>query len=335
MAEVVVSGTRDPELKPYRVMAAGLDAFDEHRKHAPNATLRFQLSKRDEIRTQKTNWDGVRLRLAGSETSTPIPIAADGSFVLLRSQEAYDDEADFLLNQKKSSIRFTPQVRTPGLPANTRRLGDYRLECQVLIAIGKKELNFAMRAAFNAYSLGGDWCWTVRKNFGIGFMLPDWSMGTRLTYAGKQKDLKLSGASFAAPIQDKSLPDDALIAFEFWSDASLERKQQFLAQFPIHLKNSADKWGAGQQLQSKGNTDYSTVIALKPGKWSFCLKSPGGELYLGAGPGKTLVTPGAEHAAHWHEYRNFVVNVEQAGDYEIGLNLLNPDLPVLSVKRRG
>ncbi|PWF49041.1 hypothetical protein C7C56_009170 [Massilia glaciei] len=315
-------------------MAAGLDAFDEHRKLAPEATLRFRLGKRDAIRTRKTNWDGVKLRLAGSETSTPIPIAADGTFVLLRSQEAYDDEADFLLNQKKSSIRFSPEVRTPGLPDNVRRLGDYRLECQVLIAIGKKELNFAMRAAFNAYALGGDWCSTVRKNFGISFMLPDWSINTTLTVDGKQKNLRTNGVNFAAPIQDKSLPDNALITFEYWSGASLERKQRFLAQFPIHLKSSADKWGAGQQMQSKGNTAYSTVIALKPGKWRFCLKSPDGELYLGAERGKTVVTPGSEHAALWHEYHNFIVDVEQAGNYEVSLDLQNPDLPVVGVKRR-
>ncbi len=32
---VEVSGIRDPELKSYRTMARGLDAFDAERAHAP------------------------------------------------------------------------------------------------------------------------------------------------------------------------------------------------------------------------------------------------------------------------------------------------------------
>jgi hypothetical protein len=126
--EVAVNALRNPELKPYRVMSAGLDAFDEHRKLAPNATLKFKLSKSGEGHGGASNWDGVTLRLVGSDSASPVPIEADGSFVLPRSKQAYDDEAELILNQKKATTRFYVDVRTPGLPANVRRLGDLRLE---------------------------------------------------------------------------------------------------------------------------------------------------------------------------------------------------------------
>jgi hypothetical protein len=332
MQEVVVAGIKNPELKPYRIMSAGLDAFDEYRKHAPEATLRFRLNKRGQ-RGPDTNWDDVKLRLVGSETSIPVAIAGDGRFELPRSQEAYDDEADLILNKKKSTIGFTPEVRTPGLARNTRRLGDYRLECQVLMAIGKKEMPFAMRAMFNTYTMGKNWCSVIRDNFSISFPLPDWPISTTLSHDGKRTVIVPRGNQFKAPIQDKSLPDDAIIEFEFWSEASLERKQQIVAQFPINLQSSADKWGPGQPFKPTGNGQYSSVKQLKPGKWQFYLKAPAGVLALGATVAKSELVPGVEQALLWHEYKNLSLNVEQAGSYEFVLDLRDLERPKVSVKR--
>ncbi len=147
IAEVAVTGTKNPALKPYRIMSAGMDAFDEYHQLAPAALLKFKLKKRTETSARKSNWDQVSLRVAGNETSILIQIAPDGTFTLPRNQQAYDEDADLILNQKKSSIGFVPDVRTPGLASDVWRLGDLRLQCHVAMGIGKKELNFAMRAA--------------------------------------------------------------------------------------------------------------------------------------------------------------------------------------------
>jgi hypothetical protein len=182
IAEVAVNGTKDPGLKPYRIMSGGLDAFDEYRSHAPEAVLRFRLSKHGERNWYAENWDGVRLRMAGNDSAIPVPIAVDGTFILPRSQQAYDDDADLILNQKKSLIRFSADVRTPGVPENARRLGDNRLECQVMMGIGKKELGFARRAVFNTIFLGGHWCSSKRATY--GFPLPGGSIKTTLNVGG-------------------------------------------------------------------------------------------------------------------------------------------------------
>ena len=182
VAAVEVSAIKNPELKPYRVMSAGLDAFDQHRDLAPNATLKFRLSKRSDEPHHYSTWDGLTLRLAGNTSSTPVPIAADGTFILPRSKEAFDDEAEIVLNQKKSTARFWVETRTPGVPVNARRLGDMRLECQVLIAIGKKELNFATRATFTTMLGTGNWCSAKRAiiatpfTFSLNMKDPDHSV---------------------------------------------------------------------------------------------------------------------------------------------------------------
>jgi hypothetical protein len=46
-AEVVIAGMKNPELKPYRILSVGMDAYDEYRHLAPQAPLLFQLRPRD------------------------------------------------------------------------------------------------------------------------------------------------------------------------------------------------------------------------------------------------------------------------------------------------
>jgi hypothetical protein len=330
VAEVAINAIKNPELKPYRVMSAGLDTFDEYRALAPNAILQFHLSRRGEINWFKGSWEGVSLRLAGTGTSLPIPIGKDGRFTLPRSKEAYDDDAELILNQKKSLIRFSVDVRTPGLPANVRRLGDLRLQCKVQMGIGKKELNFAMRAAFTTIFLGSDWC--SSRNAKFGFALPDWSMGTTVVYGAKRIPVNAYGYNVVVPLADKSLPDDALVEFEFWGDASEERKKEFLALRPLSLNSSVNKWGPGQALQRKDNGDYSAFMHLKPGKWRFHLDSKGGESSLGAGSGKEVVALGIEQALAWHG-EDLKLEIDQAGTYEFSFNLHELDRPLGTVRR--
>ncbi|MES2320257.1 MAG: hypothetical protein V4631_22495 [Pseudomonadota bacterium] len=330
IAEVAVNGIKGAELKPYRIMSAGLDAFDEYRRLAPAAKLQFRLSKRGEANEFNGHWDDVTMRLAGNDTSIQIPIAHDGTFILPRNQQAFDDDADLVLNQKKLLIRFSPDVRTPGIPANARRLGDYRLECQVIVGIGKKELNFAQRMAINTFMMGGDWCSRGAGKF--GFSLPDKVVSATIFHDGKRLAVPASAYQVVPPIQDRSIPDDALIEFEFWSAASVERKKQFFSQWPVNLKTSANKWGSAFPLRLKENSRYSTEIPLKPGKWEFHLDSKGGEISLGTSHADTPVVPGVDHAVQWH-WKNLTLNIEQAGLYELSLNVQDPDRPVVHVRR--
>lgn len=86
-------------------------------------------------------------------------------------------------------------------------------------------------------------------------------------------NLPVYGYHVHAPIQDKSLPDHALVEFEYWSDASVDRKKQFLALWQTYLRSSADKWRPGIAFSLKENSHYSAVMPLKPGTWNFHLDS--------------------------------------------------------------
>lgn len=331
-SEVVIDGTRQPELKPYRIMSAGLDAFDEHRSRlAPNAELRFRLRQSTVPLGERQTWDGVTLRLAGDQFSLPLPVGADGTFTLPRSQAAYDEDADLVLNRKKSTIGFFAKVRSPGLPENARRMGDLRLECQVNIAIGKKELNLAQRAFYNTAFLGGDWCTSKRAIF--RWVLDDWPVSATVVDKNASKSLAVDGYRFLAPIQDMSLSDDALITLEFWSQATAERKRGFLAQTPILLKSSVNKWGKGVPFREVEQGRYVARLEVPRGASKLRLESEGGQLALG-GPVSTDtdVAASGSMGLKYHGGR-LVIHADQPGAYEVSLDLRDPDHPGMAISR--
>lgn len=152
MQQIVdVQGTRDPDLRPYRTMLKGLDAYADHQHLAPDAPLRFMLIPA----TPKARLDGVTLHLSADNLSIPIPLAADGGFILTRDKTAYDANADLVSNKKRATLRWRADIHTPGLPPNVRRLGDLRLECEIRWAVEQDDLPFVRR---NLFRLAGGPC---------------------------------------------------------------------------------------------------------------------------------------------------------------------------------
>jgi hypothetical protein len=208
--EVKVPGMRDPDFKTYRQFVLGLDAFDKHRARAPDAPLVFTLRPAD----GKAGFDGVTMRIAGNEESIPVPVAADGTFVMPRHQGMAEQDAEILLNRKKGQFRWRALVRTPGLPPNTRRLGDLRLECQVRWAVERSELPFLKRSVLSAI---GDPC--KSKMVSVHQVPPPHMVtawierdGKRVALPNKLDDSK--APAYVAPINVPELSDDTLIEFE-------------------------------------------------------------------------------------------------------------------------
>jgi hypothetical protein len=208
---VQVNALRDPDFRTYRAFVAGLDAFDGKHALAPAGSLRFLLRPG----VAGTSIEGVTIRIAGNETSIGVPLAADGSFVMPRNQAALDDDAEILLNRKKGSFRWRPDVRTPDVPANARRLGDLRLECEVRWAVERKDMSFARRTMFSA--LGGP-CGSKRVH--VMQLAPRAISGYRMV-AGERSETAPAEAvqadrmTYVVPLHDASWPDDALVEFEF------------------------------------------------------------------------------------------------------------------------
>jgi hypothetical protein len=129
LPQVAVTGiSRDPVEKSFRKMVQGMDHFDNARAAlAPQASLRFKLLPRK----PGTDMDDVRLDVVGATFSYRVPIAPDHTFVLQRDPRAVQEDAVVSPNRKRLSMTWRAEIRTPGWPAHTRRLGDLRLECEV------------------------------------------------------------------------------------------------------------------------------------------------------------------------------------------------------------
>lgn len=207
-AVVRVDGVKGPVMHSYRTISAGLDAFDKHHHLAPAVPqLRFRLRAN---RNQQDALAGepLTLRIVGTSETIVIPFDPDGRVAIPRNQRAYDEKAELVINRKKSQLHGLPDVRTPGLPANVRRLGDLRLECQVMIALAKAELNVLLRTAASAV-IGSDWC--SNKRVHIMVEGPGPLQDAFISHGNRSATVKISEAFISPPIQDVSWPDDALI----------------------------------------------------------------------------------------------------------------------------
>lgn len=129
---VTVTATRAPVDKSYRGMVAGLRRFERDRALAPQATLRFELLPR----LPTTRLDGITLRVVGDTLSLPVAVAPDHTFTLPLDERALKEDAALIASSKTSTLTWRAQVRSPGVPANLRRLGDLRLECLVGMQAG-------------------------------------------------------------------------------------------------------------------------------------------------------------------------------------------------------
>jgi hypothetical protein len=237
---ILVNGTRDPVNKSYRKMLNGMALFEKMHGMAPNASLRFKLLPRQ----RDTNMDGIVLEIVGDTVTIPVLLAADRTFTLERDQQALDENASVMPNRKASSMTWRTEIRTPGLPPNTRRLGDLRLECHVGMEAGLISntlpviglvtnliqgmldfcngsdvpyLFFSERPLFSVTMVAG----TRREILSVDELYAGVSFGRTskadLAYCDCQV---LLDRTYFLPLGERSWPDDTLIEFEYMDDGN-------------------------------------------------------------------------------------------------------------------
>jgi hypothetical protein len=237
---VTVTATRDPVDKSYRRMLKGMELFEQMRGMAPNASLRYKLLPRQ----HDTRMDGIVLEIVGDTDRIPVALAPDRTFTLERHQRALDEDASVRPNRKARSLTWRTDIRTPGLPPDTRRLGDLRLECHVgmeadlvsnVSVIAGLVPNSVLRTlGFCNSSDGLYYFFAERPLFSVTMVA-----GTRreilpvdALYAGaihdplSETDLSycdcqvLLDRTYFMPLGDRSWPDDTLIEFEYMDDVN-------------------------------------------------------------------------------------------------------------------
>lgn len=124
---VTVQAVRDVDEASYRKIFKGMEVFEEHHRLAPAASLRFRLYPRAE----HASFKGLTVTLVSGKTEIPVELDENQSFSLPKDRALADAGAMVMTNKKDGTYAWRVDIRTPGLPPNTRRLGDLRLECKV------------------------------------------------------------------------------------------------------------------------------------------------------------------------------------------------------------
>ena len=129
---IAAKANRDPVEKSYRKMVRGMDLFDAQRGLSPNGVLRFKLLPRK----PDTDMKSIEMEVIGTTVAFAVAVLPDATFTLERNAKAFDENAQVIPNRKAQTMTWRSDIRTPGLPPDTRRLGDLRLECRVGMEAG-------------------------------------------------------------------------------------------------------------------------------------------------------------------------------------------------------
>jgi len=330
---VEVQGVKNPDMKSYRAVVAGLDAFEEHHALAPAVPeLRFRLTAREG--QDQLAADALYLRIVGNSAPIPVPIAQDGTFSVPRVQSAIDDDADLILNRKKGVLKGSPDIRTPGLPENVRRLGDLRLECQVMVAIAKKEIGLMMKLFINTVTTTTDWCDMSfdKKKVRFSFRSLRSLESAEIVDGERREKIDTGDFSFRAPIGEREWSNEARIELHYLSELTPEEKADPWLQ-TLFIVGSMSDWASRMPLRRVEDGIYATEMDLDKGAHTFKVGTRGlAAISLGAqAPEQQVANDVATPLAK--PGKRLRLKVDSAGRYAFTLDVRDKQAPTLRVAR--
>jgi hypothetical protein len=125
LVEVQGESTAAREQQTVADLLRVLDVFErEKAQHAPRAELRIRVLPRRDLA------DAPALELRHGGVREPIALDALGRFTIPPEWRVLPGNAVVRSRLLAGRLAWAVDVRTPGLPDNTRRVGDLRLECR-------------------------------------------------------------------------------------------------------------------------------------------------------------------------------------------------------------
>ena len=199
---ISAKANRDPVEKSYRKMLRGMDLFEQQHALSPLGSLRFKLLPR----RRETDMNTVQIDVIGSTVDFAVPVAVDHTFTLARNQLAFDEDAQVIPNRKKQTLTWRAEIRTPGLPTGTRRLGDLRLECRVgmeagLVSTSTSLISRVAGAFFNTPA----YC---DRKVPLYLFFADRPLFSVTLTAGTRREILAIDQLYAAASDDPNLKDD-------------------------------------------------------------------------------------------------------------------------------
>ena len=330
-ASVVIASMKNPALKPYRIMAAGMETYEEYKALAPDAPLYFKLSRRKGTKEAAVPWQEIKMRLASDDESKQIPIMENGRFVLEKNDKAYEENAELILNQRKSSFSFRPDIRTPGLANHIHRMGDLHLNCKMTVDMAKKEAGFILSSLVTTFLMKINWCETKYQLF--SYPLNDWAISMKTTMGDQQSVQSFRGTHFNPAFWDKNISPDTLYAFELWSSLSKERQREVIDQQQFVIRSNNKKNPLITPL-IKDQQRYQADIAISELGFQFRIDTDKGVLAFANADEKRELKPDQNIALKLGE-ASHSLQLTQKGMYRFTLDLNDPEHPSFHVQRIG
>lgn len=328
-ASVVIASMKNPALKPYRIMAAGMETYEENKALAPNAPLYFKLSRRKGTKEAEVPWQDIKMRLASDDESKQIPILENGRFVLEKNDKAYEENAELILNQRKSSFNFRPDIRTPGLANHVYRMGDQHLNCKMEVDMVKKEAGFILSSLVTTFLMKINWCETKYQLF--SFPLNDWAISMKTIIGEQQSAQNFRGTHFKPAFWDKSIAPDTLYEFELWSSLSKARQREVIDQQQFVLRSTQKKNPVSTPLV-KDQQRYQADIAISDPRFHFQIDTDKGVLAFANVNDKGELKPEQNVELKLGETPHYL-QLTQTGMYRFTLDLSDIDHPSFQVQR--
>lgn len=207
LPSVAVNLNADPAWRSYKQLKVGEVAFGKYHRLAPRADLYFALFPLQPW----LDFEGVAMSLQFDEGMVPVPLGPLGRFRLPEVKAANLESAELVLNQRSGTYRWRPDIRTPGVPENYRRLGDLRLECEVADAVNGNTTSLFPRASFSAPD-GSCRSEQIKNLFPSrkSIVAIQMAYGNRIQIYHNVLGNKYGGYVYYVPLHDQTWPDDAL-----------------------------------------------------------------------------------------------------------------------------
>src|SRR5437899_6098906 len=229
---VEITALKNPVDESDRKMVKGMDLFERDRALAPKASLRYKLLQRK----PGGELEQAKVHVVGSSFDLPVAVAPDHTFTLPRERKALDEDAVVQSERKAETMTWRADIRTPGLPANVRRLGDLRLECEVGMEAGLVSQYNVLDRLFDFFENGREYCGGGKQKYLFFADRPLFSVTLRsgerretlpiqklyaATINGRRDELKhcdceaLLDRAYVLPLGDKSWPNETLVELEY------------------------------------------------------------------------------------------------------------------------
>lgn len=203
--EVVVTAYAKPYKLNGKRLATAQRVFAKHRaRTSPQARLLFQARPRGQ-----RDLSGLRLTLRSAGQSIPVALDGENRFALPSIPKG---DWRLVANRGSAAMEITPIVLSPGSTPDDRRLGDLRLECEVVwAAFFTPEMPLWARAATAATPP----CRSSRLPL---YTEADQVIASAFVASGNQItpiQVRKNGRSWRYPGYDKRLPNDARVRFRY------------------------------------------------------------------------------------------------------------------------